>query len=322
MESYSVLEKLGEGAHGVVLKAKHLESGKLVALKRIPLRNLENGIPNNIIREIKALEQLKHKNVIDLKEFFPSGSGCILVFTYCLSDLSQVLRNADKALTEAQIKAYMLMLLKGVDYCHQNSIVHRDLKLANLLISADGILKLADFGLARVLDKSEKRPYSHQVATRWYRAPELLYGARYYDFGVDLWAVGCIFGELLNHSPLFPGQNDIDQLYCVTSVLGTPSLEEWPELETFPDYNKIQFPPMKAKSIREVCPDASQQATDLLKRFLIYPSSKRISAQQALLDDYFFSTPLPAHHLELPIPTKRQTEQYDVTKPIDLTFLK
>jgi cell cycle related kinase len=121
-----------------------------------------------------------------------------------LSDLSEVIRNVDKPLTEAQIKSYLLMLMKGVAHCHQNSIMHRDLKPANLLLSSSGHLKLADFGLARVFSNEKGRLYSHQVATRWYRAPELLYGAREYDAGVDLWAVGCIFGELLNNSPLFP----------------------------------------------------------------------------------------------------------------------
>lgn len=103
------------------------------------------------------------------------------------------------------------------------------MKPANLLISPTGILKLADFGLARVHSiETMKRPYSHQVATRWYRAPEILYGARKYDMGIDLWAVGCIFGELMNNSPLFPGSNDIDQLFLVLSKLGTPTIETWP----------------------------------------------------------------------------------------------
>lgn len=167
----------------------------------------------------------------------PSGPSFVLVFEYMLSDLSHILRTTPVPLSSSQVKAYMLMLLKGLSYCHENNIMHRDLKPANLLISPSGVLKLADFGLARVhrskatgTDGEEpvQRPYSHQVATRWYRAPELLYGARMYDAGVDLWAVGCIFGELLNHSPLFPGQNDIDQLYCVLSVLGTPTKESWP----------------------------------------------------------------------------------------------
>ncbi|KAJ1339126.1 hypothetical protein BSLG_006264 [Batrachochytrium salamandrivorans] len=311
MNRYRSVEKIGEGAYGVVLKATFIETGEVVALKKVPLRKLEHGIPNTILREIKALQEIDHQNVIlagsilnqvvKLREVFPSGTGVVLVFEHMLSDLAEVLRNASKPLTEAQIKAYMLMLLKGVTFCHQNSIMHRDLKPANLLISSTGILKLADFGLARVHSTDPScRPYSHQVATRWYRAPELLYGARIYDTGVDLWAVGCIFGELLNHSPLFPGQNDIDQLYCVIGILGSPTSEVWPELDKLPDYGKIQFPSLPPIPLENICPDASTDA--------------------ALLDPYFFNRPLPAHHLELPIPKKHVREQYDVDKPLDLSL--
>lgn len=145
------------------------------------------------------------------------------------TDLSEVLRNATDPLSQSQIKSYMVMLLKGIAHCHENNIIHRDVKPANLLVSADGILKLADFGLARIhSDDTIKRPYSHQVCTRWYRAPELLYGARKYDTGIDIWGIGCIFGELLNHFPLFNGTNDIDQLSLVLSKLGTPTKESWP----------------------------------------------------------------------------------------------
>ncbi|KAJ3117655.1 Cyclin-dependent kinase 20 [Phlyctochytrium bullatum] len=281
MENYKTIAKIGEGAHGVVLKAKFVPSGEIVALKKVPLRKLEDGIPNTIFREIKALQIIHHQNVVKLRDVFPHGASFVLVFEYMLSDLAEVLRNATQRLTEAQVKAYMLMLLSGVAYCHENNIMHRDLKPANLLISPTGILKLADFGLARVYSRDAPgRPYSHQVATRWYRAPELLYGARIYDVGVDLWAVGCIFGELLNHSPIFPGQNDIDQLFCVLSTLGTPTPESWPEMESLPDYNKIQFDVMPGIPMSRVCPDASMEAVDLLKKFLVYKSSDRITAKE------------------------------------------
>lgn len=138
----------------------------------------------------------------------------------------------------------------------------------------------------------------------WYRAPELLYGARQYDQGVDLWAVGCILGELLNGSPLFPGENDIEQLCCVLRILGTPSPQVWPEITELPDYNKISFKEQAPVPLGEVLPDASPQALDLLGRFLLYPPRQRISASQALLHQYFFTAPLPAHPSELPIPQR------------------
>uniref|UniRef100_A0A087X8F5 Cyclin-dependent kinase 20 n=1 Tax=Poecilia formosa TaxID=48698 RepID=A0A087X8F5_POEFO len=333
MEQYSILGRIGEGAHGIVFQAKHIETGETVALKKVALRKLEDGIPNQAVREIKALQEIEdNQHVVKLKDFFPHGTGFVLVFDFMLSDLSEVIRNSLQPLTPAQVKGYMMMLLKGVAFLHQNSIMHRDLKPANLLITSSGHLKVADFGLARLFSDQRERLYSHQVATRWYRAPELLYGARKYDEGVDLWAVGCIFGELLNSSPLFPGENDIEQLCCVLRVLGTPTRESWPvrttphhsaehtesrtrtrtsafspllqEMVELPDYNKITFKENPAIPLEEIVPDTCPQAVDLLCRFLVYPSRRRCSATQALIHPFFFSSPLPAHHSELPIPQR------------------
>ncbi|XP_075864600.1 cyclin-dependent kinase 20 isoform X2 [Microcebus murinus] len=344
MDQYCILGRIGEGAHGIVFKAKHVEflrpagfldrvwalrlpphscrdaaasphapvfpraelvldlrggrsacgparTGEIVALKKVALRRLEDGIPNQALREIKALQEIEDSPyVVQLKAVFPHGAGFVLAFEFMLSDLAEVVRHAQRPLAQAQVKSYLQMLLKGVAFCHANNIVHRDLKPANLLISSSGQLKIADFGLARVFSPDGSRLYTHQVATRWYRAPELLYGARQYDQGVDLWAVGCIMGELLNGSPLFPGENDIEQLCCVLRILGTPSPKVWPEQAPVP--------------LEEVLPDASPQALDLLGQFLLYPPHQRIAASQALLHQYFFTAPLPAHPSELPIPQR------------------
>ncbi|XP_031800637.1 cyclin-dependent kinase 20 isoform X4 [Sarcophilus harrisii] len=281
MDRQHPLGRIGEGAHGIVFKAKHVETGETVALKKVALRRLEDGIPNQALREIKALQEIEDSQyVVKLKAVFPHGAGFVLAFEFMLSDLSEVIRHGKRPLAPAQVKAYMQMLLKGVAFCHANNIVHRDLKPANLLISSSGQLKIADFGLARVFSHKGDRLYSHQVATRWYRAPELLYGARQYDEGVDLWAVGCIFGELLNNSPLFPGENDIEQLCCVLRVLGTPSPRVWPEITELPDYNKISFKEQLPLPLREVLPEASYEALLLLSRFLVYPPRSRIRAKQ------------------------------------------
>ncbi|XP_032819314.2 cyclin-dependent kinase 20 [Petromyzon marinus] len=305
MEQYTILGRIGEGAHGIVFRAKHIESGETVALKKVALRRLEDGIPNQALREIKALEEIEdNPYVVKLRDVFPHGTGFVLAFEFMLSDLAEVIRDSERPLSQAHVKSYMSMLLKGVAFCHHNSIMHRDLKPANLLISSMGHLKIADFGLARVFSNDGDRLYSHQVATRWYRAPELLYGARKYDEGVDLWAVGCILGELLNCSPLFPGENDIEQLCCVLRVLGTPNQHVWPEITELPDYNKIAFRENAALPLEEVVPDAPPEAVELLRRLLVYPSRQRIPASEALLHPYFFTAPLPAHHSELPIPQR------------------
>ncbi|BFZ17989.1 hypothetical protein BsWGS_21028 [Bradybaena similaris] len=322
MEQYNILGRIGEGAHGIVQKAKHIESGDIVALKKVLLKNPEEGIPNTALREIKALQEIEsNPYVVKLREVFPRGSLIVFVFEFMPSDLSEVIRRVDNPLTEAQVKSYMLMLLKGIAYCHENNIMHRDLKPANLLISSTGHLKIADFGLARVFQNNGDRQYSHQVATRWYRAPELLYGARKYDEGVDLWAIGCIFGELLNNSPIFPGETDIEQLCLVIRVLGTPNEKTWPGMSELdlPDFHKISFTNKAPIPLEEVVPEASMEALDLLKHFLVYPSKARISANKALLHPYFFTEPLPAHHSELPIPQRtreRRVHQYNLDLPL------
>ncbi|XP_006064126.1 cyclin-dependent kinase 20 isoform X2 [Bubalus kerabau] len=284
MEQYCILGRIGEGAHGIVFKAKHVETGEIVALKKVALRRLEDGIPNQVLREIKALQEIEDSQyVVQLKAVFPHGAGFVLAFEFMLSDLAEVVRRTQRPLAQAQVKSYLQMLLKGVAFCHANNIVHRDLKPANLLISASGQLKIADFGLARVFAPDGNRLYTHQVATR---------------------AVGCILGELLNGSPLFPGENDIEQLCCVLRILGTPSPQVWPEITELPDYNKISFKEQAPVPLEEVLPDASPQALDLLGRFLLYPPQQRISASQALLHHYFFTAPLPVHPSELPIPQR------------------
>ncbi len=326
MDNYNIIGKVGEGAHGVVFKSKHIQSGEIVALKRVSLKRVEEGIPNTVLREIKALKAIEdNENIVKLLDVFAQGTGFVLVFEYMLNDLSEVIRNDSQPLSEAQVKSYMKMLLNGVAFCHENSIMHRDLKPANLLISSSGHLKIADFGLARVFDKIETdRLYTAQVATRWYRAPELLYCARKYDEGVDLWAVGCIFGELLNKSPLFAGESDIEQLYLVTRALGTPNEETWPSLTELPDYNKIQFPNLEPLPFDELVPDACNEAISLLQCFLVYQSKKRLSAKNGLYHPYFYIQPLPCHHMDLPIPNrskKSHTYEFELDKPIQNSII-
>ena len=166
MESYELVGRIGEGAHGVVFRAKHRTTGQYAALKKVALRRPEDGIPSTALREIKALQMIEeHENVVSLRDVFPHASGFVLVFEFMLSDLSRVIADKTNPLTEAQIKSYMLMLLKGVSFCHANSIMHRDLKPQNLLVDRAGVLKIADFGLARCFSVPIRR-YTHEVRVR------------------------------------------------------------------------------------------------------------------------------------------------------------
>ncbi|CAL8090277.1 unnamed protein product [Orchesella dallaii] len=299
MNDYKVLATVGEGAHGIVLKARHIVSGDLVALKKVTLKKIsEDGIPVQVIREIKALQCLEHENVVYLIDVFPQGLSFVMVFEFMPSNLWEILDSYK--LSGGQAKCYMKMILRGLEYLHSHHIMHRDLKPANLLIADNKTLKIGDFGLCRLYFKDEKTAYSHQVATRWYRAPELLYGARYYDETVDIWSAGAIFAEMLKGSPVFPGENDIDQLYLVISSLGTPNEDTWPGHSELPDYNKISFSKMCPVPLETLVPSDVPGCSDFLRKFLIYDSNKRLSAKNALKDQFFDMSPLTCSIQELP----------------------
>ncbi|XP_063973425.1 cyclin-dependent kinase 20-like [Diachasmimorpha longicaudata] len=302
MDNYTITGRIGEGAHGLVLKATDNSTGKEVALKKVLLKRIDDGLPVSIIREVKTLQELDHPYIIKLLDAFPSGFDFVMVFNYMPSGLWELLKDSDRPLTSPMKKCYMKMLLEGVAYMHERNIIHRDLKPANLLIDDNGVLKIADFGLARLMWEEYTRPYSHQVATRWYRAPELLYGSKLYSSSIDMWSIGCIIAEMINNSPLFPGESDIEQLAMVLRQLGTPTVETWPDHHSLPDYNKITFPYQKGQLWEQVIPDATPEVLDLIRNILLYNSSKRLTAVEALKHKYFHTRPYACSILSLPNP--------------------
>mmetsp|Transcript_37188 Transcript_37188/g.51613 ORF Transcript_37188/g.51613 Transcript_37188/m.51613 type:complete len:330 (+) Transcript_37188:82-1071(+) len=300
--NYQVLDRLGQGSFGEVLRAVHTPTGTIVALKKILLRRPEKGLADNVLREVKLLQRVNHPNVVRLREVYAQGSSMVLSCEFCTTDLSEIVRLSCAPLPLGIVKGLLQQLLRGLAAVHHQRIIHRDLKPSNVLVSERGVVKIADFGLARCHDN--KHPYTHTVATRWYRAPELLYGAREYGPAVDMWAVGCIMGELLGGGPLIPGEHDIDQLYCVIKLLGNPSEEDWPEVKTLPDYPKISFPSMPGTPLDQVLPAAPPSAISLLTRLLSLNPRHRPSATQCLQDPLFLQEPLPTLPGDLPLPKK------------------
>jgi cyclin-dependent kinase len=190
IEKYEKLDKIGEGTYGVVFKAKDTSTGEVFALKKIRLESEDEGIPSTAIREIALLKELQHPNIVKLHDVIHTDKKLTLVFEYLDQDLKKLLDVAgQEGLDMSTIKSFLHQLLKGIAHCHKNRVLHRDLKPQNLLINREGILKLADFGLARAFGIPVKN-YTHEVVTLWYRAPDILMGSKKYSTSVDIWSVG------------------------------------------------------------------------------------------------------------------------------------
>lgn len=282
MEKFQKLEKIGEGTYGVVYKAKDKYTGELVALKKIRLEHEEEGVPSTAIREISILKELQHPNIVRLRDVIHLDSKLYLVFEYLEQDLKHFMDSLPPGkLDPLLIKSYLYQLLNGLAYCHANRILHRDLKPQNLLIDKRGFLKLADFGLARAFG-IPVRHYTHEVVTLWYRAPEILLGARRYSTAVDIWSAGCIFAEMILRMPLFPGDSEIDELYKIFRALGTPNEQIWKDVCSLPDY-KTTFPNWPVRHIRETVPFSDELGLDLLSKMLVYDPNYRIRDRKSVV---------------------------------------
>jgi len=287
-EEFEKLGKIGQGSYGVVYKVRKKNTHDIVALKRVKLNcsvnGFDEGIPSSSLREIAALKNLKHPNILELYEVVHTGTSIYLVFEFLDQDLKRALEETKSGLEEKLAKGYLLQLFKGIAYCHSRRILHRDLKLQNLLVNKEGVIKLADFGLARTI-ALPLRVYTKEVVTLWYRAPEILLGSTIYGPPVDIWSLGCIFYEMLTKKVLFPGDSEIDQLFRTFRILGTPNETQWTDIIGLPHF-KPTFPKWPAKNLG-VLMDGNQEAAELLGKMLVYDPFKRISAQDAMKHSYF-----------------------------------
>ncbi|KAJ3338881.1 negative regulator of the PHO system [Gonapodya sp. JEL0774] len=286
VEKYAKQDKLGEGTYATVFRGKNRLTGDVVALKEIHLDS-EEGAPSTAIREISLMKELRHPNIVRLYDVIHSERTLTLVFEYMDQDLKKYMDTHGNggALDPFLCKHFLYQILKGIAFCHENRVLHRDLKPQNLLINGHGELKLADFGLARAFG-IPVNTFSNEVVTLWYRAPDVLLGSRNYSTSIDMWSVGCIMAEMYSGKPMFPGKTNEDQLNKIFKLLGTPNDNTWPRVSEYPEFKK-NFPFYSPQPLTAKLPMIDPTGMDLLQSLLQYQPHRRISAKDAMNHPYF-----------------------------------
>lgn len=300
-DSFEKLDKIGQGTYSSVYRARDLETGKIVALKKVRFVNMDPESVRFMAREIHILRRLDHPNVVKLEGLVTSRMSCnlYLVFEYMEHDLAGLTALSGNKFTEPQVKCYMQQLLRGLDHCHSRGVLHRDIKGSNLLVDNNGILRIGDFGLATLFHSDQKQPLTSCVVTLWYRPPELLLGATEYGVAVDLWSAGCILAELLAGKPVMPGRTEVEQLHKIFKLCGSPSEEYWRK-------SKLQhstiFKPQNQypRRVSETFRDFPSSALALLDSLLAIEPADRGTAASALQSEFFTSKPLACDPSSLP----------------------
>uniref|UniRef100_A0A5B6YXR8 Protein kinase domain-containing protein n=1 Tax=Davidia involucrata TaxID=16924 RepID=A0A5B6YXR8_DAVIN len=300
-DSFEKLDKIGQGTYSNVYRARDLDQGKIVALKKVRFDNLEPESVRFMAREIHILRRLEHPNIIKLEGLVTSRMSCslYLVFEYMEHDLAGLASHPGLKFTEPQVKCYMQQLICGLDHCHSRGVLHRDIKGSNLLIDNNGILKIADFGLASFFDPHQTQPLTSRVVTLWYRPPELLLGATYYGTAVDLWSAGCILAELYAGKPIMPGRTEVEQLHKIFKLCGSPSEEYWRKSK-LPHATIFKPQQPYRRCVAETFKDFPAPALGLMETLLSIDPADRGSAASALKSEFFTIKPLPCDPSSLP----------------------
>ncbi|XP_023560599.1 serine/threonine-protein kinase ICK isoform X2 [Octodon degus] len=284
MNRYTTIKQLGDGTYGSVLLGRSIESGELIAIKKMK-RKFYSWEECMNLREVKSLKKLNHANVVKLKEVIRENDHLYFIFEYMKENLYQLIKERNKLFPESAVRNIMYQILQGLAFIHKHGFFHRDLKPENLLCMGPELVKIADFGLAREI--RSRPPYTDYVSTRWYRAPEVLLRSTNYSSPIDVWAVGCIMAEVYTLRPLFPGASEIDTIFKICQVLGTPKKTDWPEGYQLSSAMNFRWPQCIPGNLKTLIPNAGSEAIQLLRDLLQWDPKKRPTASQALRYPYF-----------------------------------
>eukprot|EP00347_Sterkiella_histriomuscorum_P005401 403356754 len=283
MDKYKIIKTLGDGTYGSVVQAQNKTSQEIVAIKKMK-KKFYSWEECMALREIKSLRKLNQINIVKLKEVIRVNDDLYFVFEFMEQNVYQLMKDRTSNFPENQVKTVMYQTILGLAYMHKHGFFHRDLKPENLLVKGEAV-KIADFGLAREI--RSRPPFTDYVSTRWYRAPEILLRSTNYNSPVDIFACGAIMAELYMLRPLFPGNNETDQIYKTCAVLGSPTQAQWPEGYKLASRIGFTFPKFVPTSLSQLIPNASEQAIDIMLKMMIFDPQKRPTAQQCLQHPYF-----------------------------------
>ncbi|KAF8565150.1 hypothetical protein P879_10524 [Paragonimus westermani] len=287
MNRYALQKQLGDGTYGSVLLATSLETKDKVAIKKMKKKFYSWEECLNL-REVKALKRLNHPNIVKLREVIRENDELFFVFEYMKENLYEMIKRRTKLFPEESIRNIIWQVLDGLSFMHKQGFFHRDMKPENLLCNGPDTVKLADFGLAREI--RSQPPYTDYVSTRWYRAPEVLLRSTSYNSPIDLFAVGCIMAELYTFRPLFPGSSEIDMIFKICSVLGTPNKGDWPEGYQLAAAMNFRFPQCAPSCLRSLIPNAGPEGIQLISDLIAWNPKRRPTAREALRRSYFQPT--------------------------------
>lgn len=291
---YSLIRPIGQGAYGIVCSARDNITGENVAIKKISGIIDSHVDCKRTLREMRLLRHFQHENVISIKDVYvPAADGPNFNDVYTVTELMDTdlhrIITSNQGLSDDHCQYFCYQILRALKHIHSARVLHRDLKPSNILVNGNCDLKICDFGLARVSNPNEEaHNLTAYVATRWYRAPEILLSNRSYTNAVDMWSVGCVLGEIIQRSPLFPGRDHLHQLNLITDLIGTPKGSDLghAEFERAKTLIETYIAPKEPVPLSKAFPTASPVLLDLLSRMLIFDPAKRITVEDALEHPY------------------------------------